>query len=197
MAGISKKFGQGLAGFALCLVVLGAIVGKNENQGGNEAARAPKVAPSPYAKLEKMHKVISVRPLDSATKQVIVAIRQDSIFSGGNQAKDVLEHARKDLADVPYDTLAVQMVEQLVDKYGREFEKPILQLTYARADVEAINYDRVIGWNVLNLAKVTSLDPISGHIVDQECFGDDGMARDNLKYARDFCVKARFATPEA
>ncbi|WNL48385.1 hypothetical protein RKE25_22900 (plasmid) [Dyella sp. BiH032] len=197
MAGISKKFGQGLAGLAIGLVVLGAFVGKDDNHRGSEDAPMPKVAPSPYAKLEKLHKVISVRPLDSATKQVTIAIRQDSIFSGGNQAKDVLEHARKDLADVPYDTIAVQMVEQLVDKYGREFEKPILQLTYARADVEAINYDRVIGWNVLNVAKVTSLDPISGHIVDQECFGDDGMARDNLKYAREFCLKARLAPPDA
>lgn len=197
MAGISKKFGQGLAGFVFGLVVLGAFVGKSENHDNEAAAPVPKAPPSPYAKLEKMHKVISVHPLDAESKRVTVAIRQDSIFSGGNQAKDVLEHARKDLADVPYEALAVQMVEQLVDKYGREFDKPILQLTYTRADVEAINYDRVVGWNVLNLAKVTSLDPISGHIVEQECFGDDGMARDNLKFARVFCVNAREAVPEA
>jgi len=197
MAGISKKFGQGLAGVVIGLVVFGAFVDKGENHTSDDKPSPPKPAPSPYAKIEKMDKVISVTPLGVDTKRITVAIRQDSIFSGGNEAKDVLERVRKDLSALPYDTVAVQMVEQLVDKYGRESEKPILQLTYKRQDVEAINFEHVVGWNVLNLATVSSLDPISGLIVEQECFGDSDGARGNFRFAREFCIKARLAEPEA
>ncbi|WP_199099870.1 hypothetical protein [Dyella sp. ASV21] len=196
MAGISKKFGQGLAGVVFGLVVLGAFIDKGENHATGDKPSAPNAAPSPYAKIEKMDKVISVTPLAADTKRITVAIRQDSIFSGGNKTKDVLERARKDLGNLPYETVAVQMVEQLVDKYGREFEKPILLLTYKRDDVEAINFDHVVGWNVLNLASVSALDPISGHVIDQECFGDSEGARENLKFAQEFCIKARLAEPE-
>lgn len=131
--------------------------------------------------------VLSVDPPSDKNGNVfVVKVKQGSIFEGGNISKDVLHTISNHAGKTPYVGVQIDMVETLVDGYGRHSDVPILRLDLSRDDVEKFNYDNIVGWNVLNMAHVSSLNPVSAHIVEQECAPDS----ENAKYAADFCEAA-------
>lgn len=153
-------------------------------------SNAPLSAADVVKRVGTIHNVLSVKqPSDENGQVYAVSIQQDSIFEGGNTSKDVLHTIRNHASQTSYKAVSIDMIENLVDGYGRASQVPILRLRLRRDDVEKFNYDNVIGWNILNIAKVTSLDPVSTTIVGQECAPDSG----NAKYAAAFCANAAAA----
>lgn len=131
--------------------------------------------------------VLSVDPPSDKNGNVfVVKVKQGAIFEGGNTSKDVLHTISNHAGKAPYVGVQIDMVETLVDGYGRQSDVPILRLDLSRDDVEKFNYDNIVGWNILNMAHVSSLNPVSAHIVEQECAPDS----QNAKYAPDFCQAA-------
>jgi len=135
--------------------------------------------------------ISAAAPSDQNGNHFVVAVKQDSIFQGAQTSKDVLHTISNHGSKTPYVGVEIQMVETLVDRYGRKSDVPILQLDLTRGDVEKFNYDNIVGWDVLNVAQVGSLNPVSAQIVAQECAPDDS----NAKYAAAFCSAAGDALP--
>lgn len=139
-----------------------------------------------------IHNVLSADPpSDKNGNLFVVSVKQDSIFEGGNTSKDVLHTIDNHGGKTSYMGVQIHMVETLVDGYGKKTDVPILQLDLPRSDVEKFNYDNIVGWNILNMAQVSSLNPVSAQIVNQECTPGSS----NVQYAAEFCLAAANADP--
>lgn len=116
---------------------------------------------------------------------VTISIKADSIFSGGNTTKEVLAGLMSHFRAMQFDEVKIIMVGNLVDKYGKEFSEPILELTFQREEMAKINYQNVVGWDILNLSRPKRIGRLAANIVRQECAEEN-----NAKYASEFCENA-------
>jgi|GEM_PF-3820381 len=118
-------------------------------------------------------------------KQIIITIKQDSIFQGGNATKTVLQGLLQNFKSLPFENVMVVMNEVLVDQYGRQSVEPIVSLAYPRTEIEKIDFKNVVGWNILNISQPKRLGRYSAHIIGKECQDEN-----NAKYASVFCRAA-------
>ncbi|GAB3249051.1 hypothetical protein [Chitinimonas naiadis] len=125
--------------------------------------------------------ITNVQELDGG-KTLAVSITNESVFAGGNATKDVLSGLKAHFLNLAFEEVKVTLVGQLVDKYGKEFNQPILVLTYPRAELNKMEFKNLVGWQVLDLAQVTVLPP-SGFGVGREACKEENMA----KFAPGFC----------
>ncbi|MFI5446434.1 hypothetical protein [Polaromonas sp. UC242_47] len=135
---------------------------------------------------EISHSILNVKQDDERGKKVVtISIKQGSVFSGGNTTKDVLEGLMAHFQATQFDEVKIIMVETLMDKYGKEFPEPILELTYSREELAKVNFENLVGWHILNLSQPKRIGNLSVHVLQQEC-AEEG----NAKYAAEFCEKA-------
>ncbi|WP_035468993.1 hypothetical protein [Trinickia symbiotica] len=129
----------------------------------------------------------SITKVDQSTdgKTITVTIKQDSIFQGGNTTKDVLAGIMQHFKSLPFDKVDVVMNEVLVDQYGRQSVEPIVGLDFPRSEMEKIDFQNVVGWNILNISTPHRIGNQSAHIIETECSEEN-----NAKYAATFCNNA-------
>lgn len=195
-----KSKGNASGGFAiLVLVALSVWIYNKATAPSDSVVQSQTVAATSNAELAPanlaqrigtIHNVVTSEPPSIENgEQFLVTVKADSIFQGGETAEDVLHTVHNHVGPAIYAGVSVQLVVALVDGYGRSSQEPLLQLAYAPDDVRKIAFENITTFDILNLARVSALNPSASNIVSDECASTDSLA----KYAGAFCVAAATA----
>jgi hypothetical protein len=167
--------------------------GKPDSASAAQGSATPVASDAPLAMSDLTQRIGTIRnvtasepPSTENGSQFLVAVKADSVFQGGETAEDVLHSLHNHIGSATYAGVSVKLVATLVDRYGRTSQTPLLKLAYTPDDVSKIAFENVTTFDILNLAKVTALDPSAWHIVIEECTSTDSLA----KYAKEFCEAA-------
>lgn len=118
----------------------------------------------------------------SGRKTIEVSISADTMLHVGDAVKETLSGISSNLANEPYESVYFRVHVPVQDKFGNQTPEEVAHLEYPKAVVSQINYQNILSWGVLNLAKAERVGQASAGFWAAECTNEG-----NAQFAAEFC----------